>query len=65
MLRPSTRSLPSLMAISLVTAPILAAQQGSAAEVSAIDSTIARLFALKLAPGLGVIVVRDTQILYM
>ncbi len=65
MLRHSTRSLPSLMVISLAIAPILAAQQGSAAQVAAIDTTIARLFALKLAPGLGVVVVRDTQILYM
>lgn len=61
----ATLSLPSLMMTALATAPMLAAQQASAAQLGAIDTTIARLFALRLAPGLGVIVVRDTQIVYM
>lgn len=58
-LRPLIRSI-------LVTLPVgatvLAAQTSPTA---AIDTTVARLFALGLAPGLGVVVVRDTQILYM
>ena len=61
----ATLLLPSLMMTALATAPMLAAQQTSAAQQSAIGSTIARLFGLRLAPGLGVVVVRDTQILYM
>jgi CubicO group peptidase (beta-lactamase class C family) len=53
------------MMTALATAPMLAAQPASAAPQSAIDTTITRLFGLGLAPGLGVVVVRDTQILYM
>lgn len=49
----------------LAGVPALAAQQPSAAQLAAIDTTISRLFALGLSPGLGVVVVRDTQILYM
>jgi CubicO group peptidase (beta-lactamase class C family) len=54
-----------LLVTALAGAPALPAQQAAAAQTSAIDTTVARIFALALAPGLGVVVVRDTQILYM
>ena len=61
----ATLLLPSLLLTALAAAPMLSAQQASAGEQSAIDSTVARIFGLRLAPGLGVVVVRDTQIIYM
>lgn len=61
---PMPRVVPRLIAGLAVTAlagaPVLIAQQAPA-----IDAAVARLFALELSPGLGVVVVRDTQILYM
>jgi CubicO group peptidase (beta-lactamase class C family) len=55
----------SLLVTVLAGPPALAAQQPTAAQMAAIDTTVARIFALGLAPGLGVVVVRDTQILYV
>ncbi|MBL0940269.1 MAG: serine hydrolase [Gemmatimonadaceae bacterium] len=43
----------------------LTAQARSAIPIARLDSVIAPLFALDLAPGLGVVIVRDTQVLYM
>lgn len=65
MLRRFTLSLTSLLVIALAAAPELAARQPAAVPPAVIDSAIARIFGLGLAPGLGVVVVRDTQILYM
>ena len=59
------RIVRSLLVAVLAGAPALSAQRSTAALTSAIDTAIARIFALGLAPGLGVVVVRDTQILYM
>jgi len=42
-----------------------AAQQLTPAQRTAIDSTLAGLFGLGLAPGLGIVVVRDTQVVYL
>jgi CubicO group peptidase (beta-lactamase class C family) len=55
----------SLLLPALAGVPALAAQQTPAAQLAAIDSTVARIFALGLAPGLGVVVVRDGQVLYL
>jgi CubicO group peptidase (beta-lactamase class C family) len=41
------------------------AQQLTPAQRSAIDSTLAGLFGLGLAPGMGIVVVRDTQVVYL
>lgn len=41
-----------------------AAQQPSRPWAAAVDRVVARLFALDLAPGLGVVVVQDTQVIY-
>ena len=40
------------------------ASTSSAASTTAIDSTLAQLFALDFAPGMSVAVVRDTQVIY-
>lgn len=40
------------------------ASTSSAASTTAIDSTLAQLFALDFAPGMAVAVVRDTQVIY-
>lgn len=42
-----------------------ASAQQQSALVAALDATIARLMSLNGTPGLGVVVVRDTQIIYM
>ncbi|HSE53781.1 MAG TPA: serine hydrolase domain-containing protein, partial [Gemmatimonadales bacterium] len=41
------------------------AQQLTPAQRTAIDSTLDRLFGLGLAPGMGIVVVRDTQVVYL
>ncbi|HYV95872.1 MAG TPA: serine hydrolase domain-containing protein [Gemmatimonadaceae bacterium] len=41
------------------------AAQHAALSPAAIDSTVARLFALNMSPSFGIVVVRDTQVLYM
>ncbi|NOT08412.1 MAG: serine hydrolase [Gemmatimonadales bacterium] len=65
MSRRFASSLPSLLMTALAATPVLSAQQITSAQRSLIDSTVARLFDLKLAPGLGIVVVRDTQIVYV
>jgi CubicO group peptidase (beta-lactamase class C family) len=60
------RLLRILLAFALVAAgDRVCAQPLSARQSAALDSTIARLMALAMAPGLGVVVVRDTQVIYM
>ena len=41
------------------------AQQLTPAQRATIDSTLDRLFGLGLAPGMGIVVVRDTQVVYL
>ena len=41
------------------------AQQLTPAQRATIDSTLDRLFGLGLSPGLGIVVVRDTQVVYL
>lgn len=41
------------------------AQQLTHAQRATIDSTLDRLFSLDLAPGMGMVVVRDTEVVYM
>lgn len=53
----------ALLLTGLAGTPIAAQQP--ALPMAAIDSVVARLFALDLAPGLGVVVVRDTQVIFM
>jgi CubicO group peptidase (beta-lactamase class C family) len=61
----SFRSLTIAVAAALATAAPARAQRLTAPQTAAIDSAIAKLFALQLSPGLGVVVVRDTQVVYM
>lgn len=55
---------PCLLA-ALVFAPALSAQQLAPAERARIDSMIERVLAYNVTPGFGVVVVRDTQVVYM
>ena len=59
--------LTRLLCVTIVAAasvqPASAQQQSSLA--ATLDSTISRLMSLNASPGLGVVVVRDTQIIYM
>jgi CubicO group peptidase (beta-lactamase class C family) len=60
-------TLKQIMAISAIVVATSSAESVSAqnAQTAAIDSTIQRLMSLNVSPGLGVVVVRDTQIIYM
>ncbi len=49
----------------VVSAQPAGSQQLPPAHRAAIDSTLKRLFGLDLAPGMGIVVVRDTEIVYM
>ena len=53
------------IAIAAASAPPAAAQQLTPAQRATIDSTLERLFGLGLSPGLGIVVVRDTQVVYL
>jgi CubicO group peptidase (beta-lactamase class C family) len=63
----------SILLLSLSTSSILACSTASPAQrvnmqdpvVAAIDSTNNRMMSLGISPGLGVVVVRDTQVMYM
>lgn len=55
-------SCASLAPLSAGTSPLMAQ---SPATIAAIDSTLRQLFDLGAAPGLGVAIVKDTQIIYM
>ena len=57
---------PILLGIALAAAavPPARAQQLTPAQRRAIDSTLTGLFGLGLSPGLGIVVVRDTQVIY-
>jgi CubicO group peptidase (beta-lactamase class C family) len=54
--------LPLLVAAAIQPA---GAQQLTPAERATIDATLDRLFALDLAPGMGIVVVRDTEVVYL
>jgi CubicO group peptidase (beta-lactamase class C family) len=63
MTRTATRLLlPLLVAAAIQPA---GAQQLTPAERATIDSTLDRLFALDLSPGMGIVVVRDTAVVYL
>ena len=49
----------------LVLATTSVAQQQNTAAAVAIDSVMSALYSLDLSPGVGVVVIRDTQIIYM
>lgn len=56
----------ALFVATALTVPVAAdSQPVSRAQLATIDTAVHRLFALNVAPGLGVVIVRDTQILYM
>jgi len=53
------------IALAAAAARPAGAQQLTPAQRATIDSTLDRLFGLGLAPGLGIVVVRDTQVVYL
>ena len=53
------------IALAAALAQPAGAQQLTPVQRTAIDSTLDRLFGLGLAPGLGIAVVRDTQVIYL
>jgi CubicO group peptidase (beta-lactamase class C family) len=53
------------LAVAAAAAQPAGAQQLTPAQRAAIDSTLHQLFGLGLAPGMGIAVVRDTQVVYL
>ena len=61
----SRRYIRAIAALTALIPAAVSAQRLTPAQTAAIDSTLGRLFALNLAPGAGVVVVRDTQVVYV
>lgn len=57
--------LATVALLQVVVATTLIAQQQNTPAAVAIDSVMSVLYSLDLSPGIGVVVVRDTQIVYM